>query len=153
MSSAEGDSPVLMRDIDFFSLCEHHLLPFRIHVGYIPGRRIIGLSKIPRIVEVFARRFQVQERLTEQVADALVDTLEPKGVVVVTEAQHLCMAMRPRAEARVGHEGARDARLLRGALGDDAGALSGRRILLIGRARREGCSSARQIPSTLRSIG
>ena len=93
---AEGDSPVLMRDIDFFSLCEHHLLPFhgRIHVGYIPGRRIIGLSKIPRIVDVFARRFQVQERLTEQVADALVDTLEPKGLVVVTEAQHLCMAMR-----------------------------------------------------------
>ena len=93
---AEGESPVLMRDIDFFSLCEHHLLPFhgRMHVGYVPGRSIIGLSKIPRIVDLFARRFQVQERLTEQVADALVETLEPKGVVVVTEAQHLCMAMR-----------------------------------------------------------
>jgi GTP cyclohydrolase I len=93
---AEGESPVVMRDIDFYSLCEHHLLPFhgRIHVGYLPSRRIIGLSKIPRIVDLFARRFQVQERLTEQVADALVQTLEPKGVVVVSEAQHLCMAMR-----------------------------------------------------------
>ena len=93
---AEGESPVLMRDVQFYSLCEHHLLPFhgRIHVGYIPSRRIIGLSKIPRIVDLFARRFQVQERLTEQVADALVQTLEPKGVVVVSEAQHLCMAMR-----------------------------------------------------------
>ena len=93
---AEGASPVLMRDIDFFSLCEHHLLPFygRMHVGYVPGRSIIGLSKIPRIADLFARRFQVQERLTEQVADALMQTLEPRGVVVVTEAQHLCMAMR-----------------------------------------------------------
>lgn len=93
---AEGESPVLMRDIDFFSLCEHHLLPFygRIHVGYAPGQSIIGLSKIPRIVDLFARRFQVQERLTEQVADALVETLAPKGVVVISEAQHLCMAMR-----------------------------------------------------------
>jgi GTP cyclohydrolase I len=93
---AEGESPVLVRDVQFYSLCEHHLLPFhgRIHVGYIPSRRIIGLSKIPRIVDLFARRFQVQERLTEQVADALVQTLEPKGVVVVSEAQHLCMAMR-----------------------------------------------------------
>jgi GTP cyclohydrolase I len=93
---AEGESPVLMRDITFYSLCEHHLLPFhgRIHVGYLPSRCIIGLSKIPRIVDLFARRFQVQERLTEQIADALVQTLEPKGVVVVSEAQHLCMAMR-----------------------------------------------------------
>lgn len=93
---AEGASPVLLRDIDFFSLCEHHLLPFfgRLHVGYAPGESIIGLSKIPRIVDLYARRFQVQERLTEQVADALVETLSPKGVVVVTEAQHLCMAMR-----------------------------------------------------------
>jgi GTP cyclohydrolase I len=93
---AEGESPILVRDIQFYSLCEHHLLPFhgRVHVGYLPGQRIIGLSKIPRIVDLFARRFQVQERLTEQVADALVETLEPKGVVVVSEAQHLCMAMR-----------------------------------------------------------
>jgi GTP cyclohydrolase I len=93
---AEGQGPVLMRDVSFYSLCEHHLLPFhgRVHVGYLPGRRIIGLSKIPRIVDLFARRFQVQERLTEQVADALATLLEPKGVVVVSEAQHMCMAMR-----------------------------------------------------------
>jgi GTP cyclohydrolase I len=93
---AEGEGPVVMRDIDFHSLCEHHILPFhgRMHVGYVPKRRIIGLSKIPRIVDVFSRRFQVQERLTEQVADALVEALEPRGVVVEVEAQHLCMAMR-----------------------------------------------------------
>jgi GTP cyclohydrolase I len=93
---AEGSSPVLMRDVQFYSLCEHHLLPFhgRLHVGYVPSRSIIGLSKIPRIVDLFARRLQVQERLTEQVADALVQILEPRGVVVVSEAQHLCMAMR-----------------------------------------------------------
>ncbi len=93
---AEGEGPVVMRDIGFYSLCEHHLLPFpgHIHVGYLPSRRIIGLSKIPRIVDLFARRFQVQERLTEQVADALVQTLGPKRVVVISEAQHLCMAMR-----------------------------------------------------------
>ena len=94
--AAEGAGAVVVRDIEFHSLCEHHLLPFfgRVHVGYLPGRRIIGLSKIPRIVELFARRFQVQERLTGQVADALVKVLEPKGVVVVAEARHLCMAMR-----------------------------------------------------------
>jgi GTP cyclohydrolase I len=93
---AEGEGPVLMRDITFYSLCEHHLLPFHghLHVGYLPGRRIIGLSKIPRIVDLFARRFQVQERLTEQVADALTEILDPKGIVVVSEAQHMCMAMR-----------------------------------------------------------
>jgi GTP cyclohydrolase I len=93
---AEGASPVVLRDIDFHSLCEHHVLPFfgHVHVGYVPDRRIIGLSKIPRIVDVFSRRLQVQERFTEQVADALVAALEPKGVVVVTTAQHLCMAMR-----------------------------------------------------------
>jgi GTP cyclohydrolase I len=85
-----------VRDIEFHSLCEHHVLPFygRMHVAYRPGRRIIGLSKIPRLVDLFARRLQVQERLTEQVADALVQLLEPKGVVVATEAHHLCMAMR-----------------------------------------------------------
>jgi GTP cyclohydrolase I len=93
---AEGTGPVILRDVVFHSLCEHHLLPFhgRLHVGYLPNRRIIGLSKIPRIVDVFARRFQVQERLTEQVADALVELLAPRGVVVVAEAEHLCMAMR-----------------------------------------------------------
>jgi len=94
--AAEGEGAVVVRDIEFHSLCEHHLLPFygRVHVGYLPARRIIGLSKIPRLVDLFARRFQVQERLTEQVADALVKALEPKGVVVVAEARHLCMAMR-----------------------------------------------------------
>jgi GTP cyclohydrolase I len=93
---AEGEGPVVVRDIGFYSLCEHHLLPFhgRVHVGYLPGKSIIGLSKIPRIVDLFARRLQVQERITEQVADALVKLLDPKGVVVVAEAQHLCMAMR-----------------------------------------------------------
>ena len=113
---AEGESPVLMRDVQFYSLCEHHLLPFhgRIHVGYIPGRRIIGLSKIPRIVDLFARRFQVQERFTEQVADALVQTLEPKGVVVVSEAQHLCMAMRGVQE----HGSSTTVRATRGACGE-----------------------------------
>jgi GTP cyclohydrolase IA len=113
---AEGESPVLVRDIQFYSLCEHHLLPFhgRIHVGYLPGRHIIGLSKIPRIVDLFARRFQVQERLTEQVAEALVQTLEPKGVVVVSEAQHLCMAMRGVQE----HGAATTVRATRGACGD-----------------------------------
>ena len=93
---AEGGGPVVVRDIAFHSLCEHHVLPFhgRVHVGYMPGRTIIGLSKVPRIVDVFARRLQVQERITEQVADALVKLLNPEAVVVVVEAQHLCMAMR-----------------------------------------------------------
>ena len=93
---AEGQGLVLVRDVEFHSLCEHHLLPFfgRMHVAYLPGRKIIGLSKIPRIIDLYARRFQVQERLTEQVADALVQVLAPRGVLVVAEAQHMCMAMR-----------------------------------------------------------
>ena len=90
------DEVIAVKDIDFFSLCEHHLLPFKgvAHVGYLPGKKIIGLSKIPRIVDIYARRLQVQERLTQQVADALQDVLNPKGVAVVIEAEHLCMQMR-----------------------------------------------------------
>ena len=92
----EYDQMVLVKEIEFYSLCEHHMLPFfgRAHVAYIPDGRIVGLSKIPRIVEVFARRLQVQERLTDQIADALQGTLEPQGVGVVIEAYHLCMMMR-----------------------------------------------------------
>ena len=90
------DEVIAVKDIDFFSLCEHHLLPFKgvAHVGYLPEKKIIGLSKIPRIVDIYARRLQVQERLTQQVADALLDVLNPKGVAVVIEAEHLCMQMR-----------------------------------------------------------
>lgn len=87
---------ILVRDIEIYSMCEHHMLPFfgKAHVAYLPAGRIIGLSKIPRIVEVFARRLQVQERLTDQVADALMEVLHPQGVGVVVEAAHLCMMMR-----------------------------------------------------------
>jgi GTP cyclohydrolase I len=87
---------VICRDIDFFSLCEHHMLPFfgRAHVAYIPDGRVIGISKLARIVDVFARRLQVQERLNRQIADALQHHLEPQGVAVVMEATHLCMVMR-----------------------------------------------------------
>ncbi len=92
------DEMVLVRDIEMFSTCEHHLLPFHgvAHVAYIPGAqgRVTGLSKLARLVEIFARRPQVQERLTEQIADALVEHLNPRGVIVVIEAEHLCMSMR-----------------------------------------------------------
>ena len=92
----ENDEMVLVRNIEIFSLCEHHMLPFfgKAHVAYIPNGKIVGLSKIPRIVDAFARRLQVQERLTEQIRDCINDTLEPRGVAVVIEAQHLCMQMR-----------------------------------------------------------
>lgn len=90
------DEMVVVKDIEFYSLCEHHMLPFfgSCSVGYIPNGKVVGLSKIPRIVEVFSRRLQVQERMTAQIADFLMEELEPIGVAVVAEARHLCMAMR-----------------------------------------------------------
>jgi len=90
------DDMILVRNIEFYSLCEHHMVPFYgvAHIGYIPNEHIIGLSKIPRIVDVFARRFQVQERMTRQIADALSEALQPKGIGVVVKAHHLCMMMR-----------------------------------------------------------
>ena len=93
---AEGSEMVVVKNIEFYSLCEHHMLPFfgKAHIGYIPNKKILGLSKFARVLDVFARRMQVQERMTRQVADALVETLEPQGVAVVTEASHLCMMMR-----------------------------------------------------------
>ena len=92
----DHSSMVMVRDIEFYSMCEHHMLPFygKAHIAYIPKGKIVGLSKLPRIVEVFARRLQVQERLTEQVAQAIEDVLHPEGVGVVMEAAHLCMMMR-----------------------------------------------------------
>ena len=90
------DEMVVVRDIEFFSLCEHHMLPFygKVHVAYLPDKKVIGLSKIPRIVDVFARRLQIQERLTQQVAQTIQETIHPAGVGVICEAKHLCMMMR-----------------------------------------------------------
>jgi GTP cyclohydrolase I len=87
---------VIVKDIEFFSMCEHHLLPFfgKMHVAYLPNEKVIGLSKIPRIVDVFARRFQIQERLTQQIAETIQDLVSPRGVGVICEARHFCMMMR-----------------------------------------------------------
>jgi GTP cyclohydrolase I len=94
--TAEGSEMVVVKGIEFYSVCEHHLLPFfgKAHIGYIPNERLLGLSKFARVVDVFARRLQVQERMTSQIADALVELLQPQGLAVVTEASHLCMMMR-----------------------------------------------------------
>jgi GTP cyclohydrolase I len=94
--TSSNDEMVLLKDIEFYSTCEHHLLPIigRVHVAYIPNGKVVGLSKIPRVVNVFARRMQIQEQLTEQIADAIMSTIEPKGVAVVIQARHMCMEMR-----------------------------------------------------------
>ncbi len=94
--TVDYDEMVIVKDVEVFSLCEHHMLPFfgKVHVAYIPNGKVIGLSKIPRLVDVFARRMQVQERLTRQIADAIQEAIQPQGVGVVMEARHLCMMMR-----------------------------------------------------------
>src|SRR5918998_1229200 len=94
--SVDYNEMVIVRDIDFYSLCEHHLLPFfgKCHIAYIPQGRVIGLSKIPRLVEIFARRLQLQERMTNQIAETIVEKIDPLGVAVVCEGTHLCMSMR-----------------------------------------------------------
>ena len=93
---SSNNEMVLVRDIEFYSLCEHHLLPFfgRVHVAYIPNHKVVGLSKIPRMVNIFARRLQIQEQLTEQIAEAVQEVIKPKGVGVVIEARHMCVEMR-----------------------------------------------------------
>jgi len=94
--STTNDEMVVIKDIEFYSQCEHHLLPVigKAHIAYIPDGKVVGLSKIPRVVNVFARRLQIQEQMTEQIADAIMDTIKPKGVAVVLDARHMCMEMR-----------------------------------------------------------
>lgn len=94
--TTSNDEMVLVRDIEFYSMCEHHMLPIigRVHVAYIPNGKVVGLSKIPRIVNLYARRLQIQEQMTEQIADAILQTIQPKGVAVVVHARHMCMEMR-----------------------------------------------------------
>lgn len=94
--NTDNNEMVLVKDIDFYSLCEHHLLPFfgKVHIAYIPNGKVVGLSKLPRLVEVFARRLQIQEQLCEQISNSLYEILKPKGVAVIIEAEHLCMQMR-----------------------------------------------------------
>ncbi len=94
--TVEHNEPVIVRDITFYSLCEHHMLPFfgKVHIAYIPNGKVVGLSKLARCVEVYARRLQIQENMTGQIADAIMEVLKPQGVMVVVEAEHLCMSMR-----------------------------------------------------------
>jgi GTP cyclohydrolase I len=94
--TSSNDEMVVVKDIEFYSMCEHHLLPIigKAHIAYIPDGKVVGLSKIPRVVDVFARRLQIQEQMTEQIADALMDYIKPKGVAVVLDARHMCMEMR-----------------------------------------------------------
>lgn len=94
--SSSNDEMVVVRDIEFYSMCEHHILPIigRVHVAYIPDGKVVGLSKIPRVVNIFARRLQIQEQMTEQIADAIKEIIAPKGVAVVIHARHMCMEMR-----------------------------------------------------------
>jgi len=94
--SSSNDEMVIVKDIEFYSMCEHHMLPIigKAHIAYIPNGKVIGLSKIPRVVDVFARRLQIQEQLTEQIAEAITDAIAPKGVAVVIDARHMCMEMR-----------------------------------------------------------
>jgi GTP cyclohydrolase I len=92
----KSDEMVIVKDIDFYSMCEHHMLPFfgKCHIAYLPGKKVVGLSKLPRLVDVYARRLQVQERMTHEIAQTIMDLIKPQGVGVVIEAQHLCMMMR-----------------------------------------------------------
>ena len=94
--SSTNDEMIIVKDIEFYSMCEHHMLPIigKAHVAYIPNGKVVGLSKIPRVVDVFARRLQIQEQMTEQIADALNDSIKPKGMAVVIDARHMCMEMR-----------------------------------------------------------
>ncbi len=94
--STSNDEMVLVRDIEFYSMCEHHILPIigKAHIAYIPNGKVVGLSKIPRVVDIFARRLQIQEQMTEQIAESIAQTINPKGVAVVLEARHMCMEMR-----------------------------------------------------------
>ena len=142
--TAEGDDElVVVKNIEFYSLCEHHLLPFfgKAHIGYIPDKKILGLSKFARIVDVFARRLQLQERMTGQIADALVSVLEPKGVAVVTEASHLCMMMRGVEKQGLLDSHERAARRVQGRRADPA------RVF-----RRRSLSRVRHRPTNLPSV-
>lgn len=118
----DADEMVILRDVPFFSLCEHHLVPFygKAHIGYLPGDRLVGLSKLARVVDYFARRLQIQERLTRQIADYLMEHVEPTGVGVILEAEHLCMSMR--GARRPGHSTQTSALL--GTFRDEAGVRS-----------------------------